>query len=171
MSSSKIAFIVNQNAGNGSTGTKWPFIKTLAENRLGSFKTYITAGLGDATVFAKDAVAKGISLIVCVGGDGTLNEVVNGLMEHEESFRSDLTIGFIPTGTGCDFVRTVAIPRNIDQAIDIIAARNASSIDLGRLVFRNHNGSECRRYFHNITSFGLGGEVAQRANNTTIVSR
>jgi len=71
MSSSKIAFIVNPNAGNGSTGTKWPFIKTLAENRLGSFKTYITAWPGDAAVFAKDAVAKGISLIVCVGGDGT----------------------------------------------------------------------------------------------------
>ncbi|MBC8199980.1 MAG: diacylglycerol kinase family lipid kinase [Desulfobacteraceae bacterium] len=167
MSSSKTAFIVNPNAGNGSTGTKWPFIKTLAENRLGSFMTHITAGPGDATVFAKDAVSKGIFLIVCVGGDGTLNEVVNGLMEHEESFRADLTIGFIPNGTGCDFIRTVAIPRNINEAIDIIAARNVRSIDLGRLVFRDHKGSECRRYFHNIASFGLGGEVAQRVNNTT----
>ena len=106
MSSSKTVFIVNPNAGNGSTGTKWPSIKTIAENRLGSFVTYITARPGDATVFAKDAVAKGSSFIVCVGGDGTLNEVINGLMEYEESFGSDLTIGFISNGTGCDFTGT-----------------------------------------------------------------
>jgi len=73
----------------------------------------------------------------------------------------------IPNGTDCDFVRTVAIPKNINEAIDIIATRNVRSIDLEKLVFRGHNSSKCRCYFHNITSFGLGGEVAQRANNTT----
>ncbi|MBW1727034.1 MAG: acylglycerol kinase family protein [Deltaproteobacteria bacterium] len=56
------------------------------------------------------------------GGDGTLNEVINGIMMHEESIRSDVTIGFVPNGTGCDFVRTVPIPRDTEHALNLIAA-------------------------------------------------
>ena len=88
------AFIVNPHAGNGSTGSKWPGIKALAQSRLGNFVTYITTGSGDARAFTKDAVAKGCTLIVCVGGDGTLNEVVNGVMAHDKSLISDLVLGF-----------------------------------------------------------------------------
>ncbi len=164
---SKIAFIVNPHAGNGSTGSNWPAIETLAKDRLGPFETYMTERPGDAIMFAKDAVATEARLVVCVGGDGTLNEVVNGIMMHEESVRSDVTLGFVPYGTGCDFVRTVSIPTDLEHAIDLIAASPVRNIDLGKLSFRDHRGSDCFRYFHNITSFGLGGEVARRVNNTT----
>jgi len=167
MTFSKIAFIVNPHAGNGSAGSNWPFIEALAGDRLGHFEIYMTQKPGDAVMFAKDAVAKEARLLVCVGGDGTLNEVVNGIMMHEESIRSDVTLGFVPDGTGCDFVRTVPIPKNIEHAIDLIAGGPVRSIDLGRLSLRDHRGHECSRYFHNITSFGLGGEVAQRVNRTT----
>ncbi len=167
MTFSKIAFIVNPHAGNGSAGSNWPFIKALAGDRLGHFEIYMTQRPGDAVMFAKDAVAKEARLLVCVGGDGTLNDVVNGIMMHEESIRSDVTLGFVPDGTGCDFVRTVPIPKNIEHAIDLIAGGPVRSIDLGRLSLRDHRGHECRRYFHNIASFGLGGEVAQRVNRTT----
>ena len=167
MTFSKIAFIVNPHAGNGSAGSNWPFIEALAGDRLGHFEIYMTQRPGDAVMFAKDAVAKEARLLVCVGGDGTLNEVVNGIMMHEESIRSDVTLGFVPDGTGCDFVRTVPIPKNIEHAIDLIAGGPVRSIDLGRLSLRDHRGHECSRYFHNITSFGLGGEVAQRVNRTT----
>jgi YegS/Rv2252/BmrU family lipid kinase len=122
---------------------------------------------GDASMFAKAAVAKEAGLVVCMGGDGTLNEVINGIMMHEESIRSDVTLGFVPNGTGCDFVRTVPIPQNMEHALNLIAAGPVRSIDLGKLFFRNHEGCECLRYFHNITSFGLGGEVAQRVNRTS----
>ena len=164
---SRIAFIVNPHAGNGSTGSDWPFIKAIAKDRLGSFETYMTSRAGDAAMFAKNVIANGARLVVCVGGDGTLNEVINGFMEHNESVRSDLTFGFVPTGTGCDFIRTVSIPKDMKQAIDLIAAGPARSIDLGRLFFKDHNGRDCWRYYINITSFGLGGEVDQRVNNTT----
>ena len=164
---SKIAFIVNPHAGNGSAGSNWPAIETLAKNRLGPFETYMTKRPGDAIVFAKDAVATEARLVVCVGGDGTLNEIVNGIMMHEESVRSDVTLGFVPDGTGCDFVRTVSIPADLEHAIDLIAAGPVRNIDLGKLSFRDHHGSDCFRYFHNVTSFGLGGEVARRVNNTT----
>jgi len=164
---SKIAFIVNPHAGNGVTGSNWPFIEALARDRLGHFETYMTQKPGDASMFAKAAVAKEAGLVVCMGGDGTLNEVINGIMMHEESIRSDVTLGFVPNGTGCDFVRTVPIPQNMEHALNLIAAGPVRSIDLGKLFFRNHEGCECLRYFHNITSFGLGGEVAQRVNRTS----
>jgi len=164
---SRIAFIVNPHAGNGSTGSKWPMIEALARDRLGPFEAYMTRGPGDGVVRVKNALAEKVRLLVCVGGDGTLNEVVNGIMMHEASVRSDLALGFIPNGTGCDFVRTVSIPQDLEQAIDLIAAGTVRSIDLGVLFFRDDQGHERRRYFHNITSFGLGGDVARRVNRTT----
>ena len=167
MTLSKIAFIVNPHAGNGSTGSNWSYIEAVARNRLGHFQTYMTQNPGDALRFAEDAVAKDAGLLVCMGGDGKLNEVINGIMMHEESKRSSVMLGFVPNGTGCDFIKTLPIPQNIEHAIDAIAGGYVRAIDLGRLSFRDHRGHECRRYFHNITSFGLGGDVAQRVNRTT----
>jgi diacylglycerol kinase (ATP) len=166
---SKIAFIVNPNAGNGVTGSKWPFIEVLARDRLGHFETYMTQKPEDARMLAKAAVAQGAGLVVCMGGDGTLNEVINGIMMHEESKRSDVTLGFVPAGTGCDLVRTVPVPRHMEHALNLIASGPVLSMDLGKLLFRDHQGCECIRYFHNITSFGLGGEVAQRVNRSSKV--
>ena len=164
---SRIVFIVNPHAGSGSTGANWPKFESIAGDRLGPFETYMTRGPGDGVKLVKNALAQKVRLLVCVGGDGTLNEVVNGIMMHEASRRSELVLGFIPNGTGCDFVRTVSIPQNLEQAVDLIAAGAARTIDLGVLFFRDDLGRERRRYFHNIASFGLGGEVAQRVNRTT----
>ena len=127
----------------------------------------MTKGPGDAVIFAKNAVAEKTKRLVCVGGDGTLNEIVNGIMMNEESLISDLMLGFIPNGTGCDFIRTVSIPQDLEQTMDLIASSHTRSIDLGVLLLKNHKGRDYRRYFHNIASFGLGGEVAQRVNQMT----
>ena len=167
MPSKKIAIIVNPNAGNGSTGAEWPELKEFARSRLGKFKSYLTSGPGDARRIAQNVVEQGAELVVCMGGDGTFNEVVNGVMAHDPSIRSDLVLGFVPDGTGCDFVRTVPISRNIYRAIDLISAGNMCRIDVGRLFYRDHRGRNACRYFHNITSFGLGGEVDDRVNRTT----
>lgn len=166
MTSSRTVVIVNPHAGNGSTRSKWPAIRALVKDRLGSFKPYMTRGVGDAEQIAKNAVATGAELIVCVGGDGTLNEVINGVMSHEESVRSGLVIGVVPNGTGCDFIKTVPIPTDIEQAIDLIAARPIRRIDLGNLVLQDFHGHNPSRFFHNVASFGIGGEVAYRVNKT-----
>ena len=163
----KTVFIINPHAGNGSTGSTWPFIEALAKDRLGSFEACMTKRPGEAAIFAKNAAAKKARLLVCVGGDGTLNEVVNGIMMNAESIRSNVTLGFIPNGTGCDFARTVSIPHDVEQAMDLIVSGHTRSIDLGVLFFKNHKGRDRCRYFHNIASFGLGGEVSQRVNRTT----
>ena len=164
---SKTAFIVNPCAGNGSTESDWPFIKSLAKDRLGSFDTYMTAGPGDATNFAKSVTEKGIDLLICVGGDGTLNEVINGVLSHKNPPGHKPTIGFIPDGTGCDFVKTVSIPENIEKSIQLITKGNLFTMDVGRLFFKDNFGCNTMHYFHNIASFGLGGEVDRRVNKTT----
>ncbi len=163
----RTAFIVNPHAGNGSTGSKWPKIRAHAKDRLGSFASYITENAGDAKQFTIKAITAGVKRVVCVGGDGTLNEVVNGIMAHDESVRAGLKLGFVPNGTGCDFIRTVSIPKDIGQAVDLIADGFAHRIDLGKLSFKDHKGRDRSRYFHNITSFGLGGEVDERVNRST----
>jgi diacylglycerol kinase (ATP) len=167
MALSELAFVVNPNAGGGSTGEKWPKIAALAREGLGPFDAYVTARTGDAAAFAKEAIMEGASTIVCVGGDGTLNEVVNGLMAVEGQRRTGTALGYIPNGTGCDFIKSVPIPRDPEEALERIRQRNLRIIDLGKLVFLNHDGRSAVRYFHNVTSFGLGGEVDARVNRTS----
>jgi len=167
MASKKITFIVNPNAAMGSAGKEWPQIEALARDRLGPFQAQLTAGPEDATGLARQALIEGAEVVICIGGDGTLNEVVNGFMGEDGPIRPDALLGFIPLGTGCDFIKTVPIPRDVNRALDLIRERHVRPIDLGRLQYRDHNGNSAYRYFHNVTSFGLGGEVDERVNRTT----
>lgn len=167
MVSKSITFIVNPNAAGGSTGLKWKEITSGARDRLGAFTTHITTGPGHATQLAHETVLSGTELIVCVGGDGTLNEVVNGLMIQEGSPKPDVLLGYIPRGTGCDLARSITFPHDLDRAFDNILNRRSRYIDLGRVTYRDHNGRASCRYFHNVVSFGLGGEVDQRVNRNT----
>jgi len=165
----KVVFIVNPSSARGSTGREWPGIEAMATDRLGTFQSYLTAGQGEATVLTRKALLDGAETVVCVGGDGTLNEVVNGFMEEEGPLRPEAVLGFIPHGTGCDFIKTVPIPGEVNKALGLIADSHSRPIDLGRLRYRDHDGRSACRYFHNITSFGLGGEVDERVNRTTKV--
>jgi diacylglycerol kinase (ATP) len=97
---------------------------------------------GDATEAAKIAVERKYDLVVAAGGDGTLNEVVNGLAEQE--YRPKL--GIVPMGTTNDFARAVHIPRDIGAAVDIIIKGDTIPVDIGRM---NSN-----RYFINIAGGG-----------------
>ena len=153
----------------GATGREWPGIKSLARDRLGSFQSYITTGPGDATRLTRQVLGEGTDVVVCVGGDGTLNEVVNGFMGEKGPIRSESVLGFIPRGTGCDFIKTVRIPKDLNRALDLIVDRHARPLDLGRLEYSDHQGRPDYKYFHNVTSFGLGGEVDERVNRTTRV--
>jgi YegS/Rv2252/BmrU family lipid kinase len=109
----------------------------------------------------------GAERIVCVGGDGTLNEVVNGFFDEKGPLRMDAVLGFLPNGTGCDFRRTVPIPTDLAASLETIRKGHVRTIDLGRISHQDHEGRPCTRYFHNIASFGLGGEVVAKVNRTS----
>jgi len=167
LASKKHVFVVNPRSGNGATGREWPRIQAEACKRLGSFTTHMTTKPGDATCITRMCLYEGAELIVCVGGDGTLNEVVNGFMDEQGPIRPDAVLGFVPNGTGCDFVKTAPIPAKIEQSLNTIKEGYTRRIDLGRLQFHDHQGRLNVRYFHNIASFGLGGEVVDRVNRNS----
>jgi YegS/Rv2252/BmrU family lipid kinase len=168
MAFKKIVFVVNPCSGNGATGREWPRIEAAARARLGpAITSCLTSGPGDATRIVRSHLLDGADAIVCVGGDGTLNEVVNGFMDENGPLRKDIRLGFIPNGTGCDFVKTVPIPRKLEESLDTIEQGHACLIDLGRLRYGHRLGTAVTRYFHNIASFGLGGEVVARVNRKT----
>lgn len=169
MASSKITFIVNPNSCNGSTEKEWPRIEAKAKDVLGPFKTFMTEGPRHATQLAQRAINSGSEIVVCVGGDGTLNEVINGFVNEKGSIEKGVLLGFLPSGTGCDFVKSISIPRDPDSALKNILHGRCRPIDLGRLTFRDHDGRPACLYFHNVVSFGLGGEVDERVNRTTKV--
>ena len=159
-------FIINPKAGSGRSGSRWPAVMSLAKKHLGLFQVMRTSGPGDAVNFAKEAVCKGAGLVVCVGGDGTLNEVINGIMSHGPSVREGVCVGYIPCGTGLDFIRTVPIPKKLEQAVEVIKNKNTRLIDIGKISYRDHSGKAACRYFHNVVSFGLGGEVDIKINDS-----
>ena len=167
LSIDKTVFIINPKAGMGATLKEWPRIQSLAKDRLGVFRTHLTTGPGDATLFTRESLLDGAECIVCVGGDGTLNEVVNGFMAEDGPIRSEAKLGFIPLGTGLDFIKCEMIPKEPAKALDLIARAHSKRIDLGRIRFKASNGQSFYRYFHNITSIGLAGEVVERVNRNS----
>ncbi len=166
MANVKTAFIINPQAGNGSTGRSWPGLAPYARKRLGAFQPLVTKRPGDAFSCSRRAVEAGVERLICMGGDGTLNEVINGIMAASDKHAPPI-LGFVPNGTGCDLVRTLSIPREVKAAVDLIAANQIRFLDIGRLTFAGPGKRTVHRYFHNITSFGIGGEVDARVNRTT----
>jgi diacylglycerol kinase (ATP) len=96
--------------------------------------------------------------VVAVGGDGTLNEVVNGVAGL------DLDLATIPLGTGMDFVRTYGIPTKLEDAVRVALGGNTRTIDVGRVRYRTWAGEDAERLYANVGSVGMSGAVAQRAN-------
>jgi diacylglycerol kinase (ATP) len=101
-------------------------------------------------------------LLVVVGGDGSVNEVVNGVAEAD-----GVEVAVIPRGTGWDFVRTYGIARDLDSAIEIALNGDVREIDLGLVSFRSWAGADARAYFANVASAGISGAIAQRANDSS----
>jgi diacylglycerol kinase (ATP) len=122
-------------------------------------------------VLARDAVRDGATRLVVVGGDGSVNEVVNGIVgSFETSQRSreeGVELAVIPRGTGWDFVRTFGIPRDLDAAVQVALEGDVREIDVGLVTFRAWAGHEERAHFANVASAGISGAIAQRANESS----
>jgi diacylglycerol kinase (ATP) len=151
-------FLVNPASDNGATGRRWPELEHRAA-RLGlTGATLFSERPGHLIELARSAVDGGATLVVAVGGDGTLNEVVNGIAGR------DVDLATIPLGTGMDFGRTYGIPTKFDDAARLALEGTPRTIDAGRVSFRTWGGEEAERWFANVGSVGMSGAVAQRAN-------
>jgi diacylglycerol kinase (ATP) len=153
-------FIVNPASSNGSTGRRWAELAHRAAALGLAGETLFSERPGHAIELAERTARDGASLVVAVGGDGTLNEAVNGIV------RSGTTaeLATIPLGTGMDFVRTYGIPTKFEDAVAVARDGVARTIDVGRVEFRLWDGTPAERYYANVGSVGMSAAVAQRAN-------
>jgi diacylglycerol kinase (ATP) len=159
------AFLVlNPASAGGRTHRNWPAIKAALGAAGITFELHRTTAAGEATHAVHDALAGGYRTVVVVGGDGTLNEAVNGFFDASgEPIGVDASIALLPSGTGGDFRRAAGIPSSLEAAARLIASGSHRSIDVGRVDF----GDGQRRFFINIADCGMGGEVVARINRST----
>ncbi|HKN64604.1 MAG TPA: diacylglycerol kinase family protein [Gaiellaceae bacterium] len=147
-------FLVNPASGNGATGKRWPELRRRAAELGLRGEEVLSEFPGHLAQAARDSEG---SLLVVIGGDGTVNEVANGVAG------TDAEIAVLPCGTGQDFGRTHGIPSRFDDAVRVALGHESRTIDLGRVEL----GSGTSRFFANVGSAGMSGAVAQRANSMT----
>jgi YegS/Rv2252/BmrU family lipid kinase len=149
--------IVNPSSASGATGSAWPGVASDLRSQFGPFNVEFTQKRGDAMMLAAAAAGK-TELIIACGGDGTISEVANGILNSGK----DVELGILPSGTGGDFRRTIGIPTHSRQAAQILRAGKTRVIDVGSVTFVSHHGHQTTRYFVGVSSFGMSAEVIER---------
>ena len=166
----KTALIVNPKSASGTTGRKWEQINQEIRRGLGiDYDVKFTERQGHATALTAEAIKDGCELIVAVGGDGTINEVVNGFFDREKPLNRNAALAVMSIGTGSDFVKTLEFPTTPFEAAQRIRLGKPWTIDLGRCTFTGLDGEQRSRFFINIADFGSGGAVVDKVNTTTKV--
>lgn len=125
-----------------------------------------TEGPGDAGRLLREARQAGVDCVVLVGGDGTLNDAVQGYLEADGSVARGPDLALIPAGTGGDFRRSFGLGDAVEEAAERILNAKPRPLDLGLLSVTSHEGQLIRRAFINITSFGIGGLTDRIVNSS-----
>jgi diacylglycerol kinase (ATP) len=155
--------IVNPRSGGGRAGRTLDALRAVLERRLGPVDWAVTERPAHAVDLARDAAAQGRALLVAVGGDGTLHEVANGVLEAG----GGAAVGYVGQGTGGDFRRTLGVEHRLDAYVEAIAGGRERRVDVGRLRYRGHDGETRTRWFVNVLSVGMGGLVDTYVSETT----
>lgn len=160
-----IVFVINNK--NNRLAKVLPRLRNCCgERNLGNVQFIITQRKKHAIELARHATEKGCDYMVAVGGDGTLNEVINGVLQSNIPTNEYPTIGLLPFGSANDFARTAGISNSIEELIASIQSNTSKNIDLGRIIIQQTRET---RYFINIAGVGLGAEVAQNLEQSSSV--
>lgn len=163
----KLAFLIN---GNASGFEK---LKKNIETTFKEFepKLFISEKAGHITQLAQTAAARGYESIIICGGDGTLNEGINGIISNFKTGLSDtpdaydwekitqLKIGILPAGSGNDFSKTIHVTKEISYLKNLLVQNRSQLIDVGWVSFFKTEQEPSHRFFINITDVGMGGET------------
>jgi len=156
--------IVNPRSASGATREKWSQTASDLRSHFGPFSVAFTKSPGDGIRLAEAGANSGREFIIACGGDGTINEVANGILRSGR----DVEFGVLPSGTGGDFRRTLGLPSsNRDAAV---ALRDGATkwIDVGKVTFQDHDGHTQSRYFLNVSSVGLAATVIKRVKSARV---
>ncbi len=167
-----VAAVVNPRSGGGRTGRAWRVISETIEKELGPVRAHFTKAPSTphflpAAELTSRALKDGAQLVIAVGGDGTIDEVVNGFFENGLPINPEAHLAILNAGTGGDFRRTFDLPEEAHEGVKRIASGNTRRIDIGKITFIAEDGQETTRYFNNIASFGLSGETVRAVNEAT----
>ena len=150
--------IVNPASAGNSTRESWPAKASDLATHFGAFNCAFTEKPGDGRRLAESGAKEGRRLIIACGGDGTISEVANGILESG----CDAELGILPSGTGGDFRRTLNIPTRTADAARLLRTGRTRRIDVGRVTYINHEGVEESRCFLGVASFGMSTEIIER---------
>jgi diacylglycerol kinase (ATP) len=160
--------IVNPRSGGGRTGREWPLIERALRDAYPGLHYAMTRKRGDATELVRAALSEGHSEIIAVGGDGTINETINGFFVAEGPIAPDAVFAFVTSGTGGDFRKTFEIEAGHAAAVARLKDAPVRHIDVGRISCVSLSGEPVIRYFVNIGSFGLSGVIVESVNRARI---
>jgi diacylglycerol kinase (ATP) len=163
-----LVLIANPQAGRGKVEAALPEVeRVLREAGLG-YRIVRTTHPGHATEAARAALRDGERFLVAVGGDGTVHEVVNGMISGGRPVVPDAVLGVVAAGSGCDFVRSFGLPGDAIKSAGHLAGDRVQIIDVGSVTCA---GQDQPRYFVNIAEAGLGGAVVARTARLTRAGR
>src|SRR5438876_7535720 len=162
-----VLFIVNPASGAGKAGREWSAVEQWLPSAGFQFDVARTTRPLEATEIAQRAVRESRPVVVAVGGDGTLNEVVNGFFRNGAPLPTSSRLAMVPLGTGGDFRRTLRIPSDTRQAIEVLRSGMVRRLDAGCVTYQTADGATGVRHFINIADAGLGGEVVHIVGNGT----
>ncbi|KQW31383.1 hypothetical protein ASE36_03755 [Rhizobium sp. Root274] len=157
----KVIIIRNPVAGGRKHGKAWHAAHGAFAAQFPGLEVHESRSSGDAIRLARVEAERGCDLIIVAGGDGTISDVVHGVLT---SARPNTPLAFLPIGTGCDFVRNFDLPKDPAEIALRIAEAVPRKIDAGLLLARDAEGREQRRYFANIASVGISGEIVDAVN-------
>jgi YegS/Rv2252/BmrU family lipid kinase len=159
----KWLMIVNPNAGIKKGTKDWPGILRLLRNEQVDFEFRTTKSRGHAIEITKESISSGYRYICVVGGDGTLNEVLNGIMNQTIVPTTEITLGMIPVGTGNDWCRMFDVPFDYLKAIHVLERKKTFLQDAGKVTYY-HNEEKVMRYFMNVAGMGYDALVNKKTN-------
>lgn len=156
----KWGVIYNPKAGTRKVKKRWKKIKEYMDSKGVSYDYIQSEGFGSVERLAGILANNGYRTIIVVGGDGALNDAINGIMQSKAPQKEEIAIGIIPNGIGNDFANYWKISSDYKKAVDTLISRRCRKIDVGTCQY--YNGREhCTRYFLNAINIGLGARIVK----------
>jgi diacylglycerol kinase (ATP) len=152
--------IINPASGGNATRGAWPAMASDLAAHFGAFNCAFTQMQGEGRVLAARGAREGRRLIIACGGDGTISEVANGILES--GCGDEVELGILPSGTGGDFRRSLRIPARTADAARLLRTGRTRRMDIGRVTYLNHEGAEEMRHFLGVASLGMSTDIIER---------
>lgn len=163
----KILAVVNPVSANGATGKEWAKFESKIKESGIDLDVQFTQYPLHAIEITRNALKSGYDIIISVGGDGTMNEVLNGFFENDIIINDNANLAIFSRGTGCDFVRTLGIGKEVEDIIRVLLDKKYIRCDVGKVNYIEYSGKNKLRYFLNVSDVGIGAETTYRVNRNS----